>query len=321
LLRAKNEAFQEAYDYAHKTALVLTQAEADMQAVINKERGWLKRAFTSDPGTVEQIQQRLADQLNSLQPPPDYDDPELESIALLGFNAGFDNGKFEVEAKLFAIDAGVMVIEFAAMEVALGPLGGAKLIVSAATKGAKAATVVASKGSALLSFATTKGGKALAAAMKRLEDIPIFIPGAVSGPGGMVRIGKVINASKKALSKINARALEKALEAAGFVKKAGESTHHMVAHSSIVEGAERCRELFATFKLEMNAEYNGAFLPWTTKSPNPNGALVHQLLDNPDYYRKLAELLGKAKSQSDAIHRLKRIRETLLNGTFYHANF
>jgi hypothetical protein len=294
----RNIAYQESYDYAYKTAKALTQAEADMQSVINKDRGWLKQALTSDPGSLEKIQQRVADALNSINAPPEYDDPELESLALLGFESGFDNGKFEVEAKLFAIDAGIMLVEFAAMEVALGPLGGAKFLASA----------------------VSKGGKALTAAMSRLENIPIFIPGAIGGAGGMVRIGKVVNASKKALSKAHVRALEKALELAGWEKKAGESTHHIVAHSSEVEGAEKCRELFANFKLDINKEYNGVFLPWTKNSPNPAGALVHQTLDNPVYYRTLARALGKAKTQKQAINMLKRVRETLLDGTFYHAN-
>ena len=38
-------AFQEAYDNAHKTAMELTRATAQMQAVINKSDSWLKRAL------------------------------------------------------------------------------------------------------------------------------------------------------------------------------------------------------------------------------------------------------------------------------------
>ncbi|MBK9263145.1 MAG: hypothetical protein IPM54_25495 [Polyangiaceae bacterium] len=118
-------AYQSAYDQAYKTGKALALAEAEMQAVINKSDSWLKRALTSDPGTIEQIQQRVTDALNSIEPLPEYDDPTLESLAWAGYQAGFENGKFEVEAKLFAIDAGVMLIEFALLEVAMGPLGGA----------------------------------------------------------------------------------------------------------------------------------------------------------------------------------------------------
>jgi hypothetical protein len=76
-----------------------------MQAVINKSDSWLKKVLTSDPGTLEQIQQRVADALNSIEAPPEYDDPILDSLSLSGFELGFENGKFEVKAKLFAIDA------------------------------------------------------------------------------------------------------------------------------------------------------------------------------------------------------------------------
>jgi len=148
--------YQESYEYAHETAKALTQAEADLKRVTEESKWSLKRLFLEDPGTLEAVQQRVAAKLNAMEAPPEYDDFELQCVSGLGFVEGFDKGKFEVEAKLFAIDVGVMLVEFAAMEVALGPLGGAKFLASAVSKGSKAMT----------------------AAVSRLKNIPIFIPGA-----------------------------------------------------------------------------------------------------------------------------------------------
>ncbi|MBK9263146.1 MAG: AHH domain-containing protein [Polyangiaceae bacterium] len=116
--------------------------------------------------------------------------------------------------------------------------------------------------------------------------------------------------------------MKKALENSvfKFKRKAGESTHHIVPIESNVEGAERCRKLLDKLKLNIDEEYNGVFLPMYKNSPNPGGAIVHATLDNPVYYKKVLDSLRKATSQADAIRRLRRIRETLLDGTFYHAN-
>jgi hypothetical protein len=314
LLRNKIEAWQESYNYAHKTKMALTYGEAKTEAVINKSDSWLKQALTSDPGSIEQIQQQLADTLNSIEEPPTYDDPILEGIALAGFNAGYDDGKFEVEAKLFAIDAGVMLIEFAAMEIALGPLGGAKLIASAVTKGAKVATVVAGKGSQLLNVATTKGGQALMAAMKRLENIPIFIPGAAGGAGGAVRLGAI---TKPLSARMHRYWLEKAMKAAPFnrLRDVGEALHHIVAHGD--GRAEIARQKLAQFGINIDEAFNGVFLPATSKSPNAKGSIVHSMVHSKDYYFKVEAFLNGAKSKKEVIRRLQRIRETLENGTFF----
>ena len=280
--------------------MALTQAEADMQAVRNNERGWLKRAFTSDPGTLEQIQQRVANTLNSIEAPPEYDDPELDCLASLGFHIGFDNGKFEVEAKLFAIDVGVMLVEFAAMEVALGPLGGAKFLASAVSKGTKAMT----------------------AAVSRLKNIPIFIPGAAGGIGGAVRVGNLL----KNLSRYHARRLERAMfkEADDLgkplVKLATDETHHIVPPGRNLPDAEACRNILAKFGVDVDHAANGVFLPANLSSPNPGGAIVHKILgNNKKYYEKVRESLEKATSQAELLRRLERIGETLKNGTFFHA--
>ncbi len=206
-LLQRNIAFMSAHEQARKIAKALTQAEADMKSVLNNDRGWFKRAFTSDPGSLEQIQQRVAEHLDSIVPAPDYESGELDMLSMAGFKAGFEEGKFDVQAKLFAIDASIFVVEVIALEIALGPLGGAKLIVFAIGKGAKVVTTAASKGSELLAYTTTKGGQALVAAMKRLENLPIFIPGAAGSAGAFIKAGQVI----KSISQYNTRLLETAM--------------------------------------------------------------------------------------------------------------
>ncbi|MBK9262149.1 MAG: hypothetical protein IPM54_20390 [Polyangiaceae bacterium] len=165
LMRARNLAYQSAYDLANKNGKAYAYAAAEMEELLNKDASWLKRAFTSDPGKLEEIQKRITDALNSIEELPEYSDPGLDSLAMAGYQLGFENGKFEVEAKLFAIDAGILILEVVALEIALGPLGGAKLLASAATKGTKA----------------------MKAAFTRVGNIPIFIPGATNGLGGLVR--------------------------------------------------------------------------------------------------------------------------------------
>jgi hypothetical protein len=154
--REREAAFMAAYRQAQKIGLALTQAQADMLRVINNDDGWLKRLFLSDPGTVEEIQLRVAKQLDSIEPPPEYNNKYLDTVALTGFRVGFEDGKFEVEDKLYLIDVGVTLIEFAVLELATAGVGG--VAATAARAGVKAAKV-----------ATSAGSKALVAAMNRLE--------------------------------------------------------------------------------------------------------------------------------------------------------
>ncbi len=275
-----------------------------MQRVINNDDSWLKRQLTDNPGTLEEIQQKVTAQLDSIEAPPEYDDPILESITLAGFNAGFDNGKFEVEAKLFAIDAGITLIEFAIVELATAGVGG--VAVTAARAGAKAAKYTASATS-----------KALLAAMKRLENVPIFIPVANGGLGTVVRAGTLMGS---VTAKMHRYYLEKALKAAKGplqrLRQPGQSLHHIVAHSD--GRAKVARDILAKFKIDIDEAWNGLFLPATKNSPNPTGSVVHSVLHTHDYYFKITRYLRNAKTQQDAIRRLTRIRETLENGTFFH---
>ena len=315
-LLQRNMAYQGAYEQAQQIARALTKAEAEMQAVINKSDGWLKRALTEDPGSIEQIQQRTADQLNVIEAPAEYDEPYLEMLALAGYNAGFEKGQFDVKAKLFAIDAGIFILEMVALEVALGPLGGAKAIVSVVGKGAKAVTTVAAKGSELIALTSTKGGQALVAALKRLENIPIFIPGAAGGVGGFIKAGALV---RPLTARAHRYALENALKYAENplvrrARQAGESLHHIVAHTE--PRAEEARKILAKFKIDVDEAWNGVFLPATLKSPNPTGAVVHSVVHTSAYYEKVQHMLEAAKTRKQAIRILQDIRKALENGTF-----
>ncbi len=47
---------------------------------------------------------------------------------------------------------------------------------------------------------------------------------------------------------------------------------------------------------------------------------MHSILHSNDYYNKINLALGQVKSRKDAIQKLQRIRETLEDGTFFHAS-
>jgi A nuclease family of the HNH/ENDO VII superfamily with conserved AHH len=318
--RARELAYEDAYQWALKFATLTTQAKADLEYVTNQDASWLKQALTKDPGTIEQIQQRLADQLNSIEEPTEYTDPKLDMLARAGYQKGFEDGQFQVEATLFAIDAGVLILEVVAFEIAMGPLGGAKLVASAVSKGAKAVKVVAGAGAKIFQYTKSQAGRALEAAMVRLGEIPILIPGAVDGLGATIKLKTLL----RALSNYHAKKLQSAMFAEArllgkqLVKLATDETHHIVAHGS--KKAEKARKLLEQFGIDIDHPANGVFLPGTKKAPNPKGSIVHKTLgNNKDYYKRVENYLSEATSQADAIQRLRNIGETLQNGTFWHA--
>lgn len=152
--------------------------------------------------------------------------------------------------------------------------------------------------------------------MKRLENIPIFIPGAAGGLGGAIRVGEVIGS-------ISARAHRKLLEDAlkyakdplvRRVRQAGESLHHIVAHTEA--RADRARKILDKFKINVDEAWNGVFLPATLKSPNATGAAVHSVVHTTAYCDTVTTLLKAAKTRKDAIRILQEIRKALENGTF-----
>jgi hypothetical protein len=196
----------------------------------------------------------------------------------------------------------------------MGPLGGAKLVASAVSKGAKATKVVVGAGAKVFQYTKSKGGKALEAAMKRLGEIPIFLPVGV-GTGAFVKMGQII---RPISAWTHRKALRNAVEALhGVARGAGETTHHIVALND--PRAKEARKLLAKFGIDIDDGVNGVFLPASTKSPNPKGAMVHSKLHTNAYYFKVESYLGKAKSKQDLINRLQRIRETLLDGSFHNA--
>jgi hypothetical protein len=158
--------------------------------------------------------------------------------------------------------------------------------------------------------------------MKRLENIPIFIPGAVDGGGAYIRAGSVL----KNLSRYHARKLEAAMfeEAAllnkTLVKLGTDETHHIVAHGSNRPFAQECRDILAKFGIDIDHAANGVFLPAYKSSPNPKGSIVHKILGNNDaYYRTMHEYLKKATSPAEVLQKLRQIGEALEKGTFFNA--
>jgi A nuclease family of the HNH/ENDO VII superfamily with conserved AHH len=149
-----------------------------------------------------------------------------------------------------------------------------------------------------------------------LGEIPIFLPVGV-GVGGFVKIGQII---RPISAWTHRKELRKAVEALyGVARGIGETTHHIVALND--RRADRARAILKKFGIGIDEGVNGVFLPASTKSPNPKGALVHSTLHTNAYYDRVEFALTKAKTKADAIRTLKRIRETLLDGTFHHANF
>ena len=137
---------------------------------------------------------------------------------------------------------------------------------------------------------------------------------ATGGVGTYVTVGQVIKAVRTSASKKLADAMVKA----GIKRPEGTDAHHIVAIGHRL--AQKSREILAEFGVKLDQAENGAFLPSNLKSPNPKGAIVHATLANKHLYYKTVEIaLQKAKSQQDVLRILKRIRQTLEDGTFYHA--
>ncbi|HRI70537.1 MAG TPA: AHH domain-containing protein, partial [Polyangium sp.] len=148
---------------------------------------------------------------------------------------------------------------------------------------------------------------------KRLENVPIFIPVANGGMGTVVRAGTFMGSVS---AKMHRYYLENALKKPPFnvFRKAGQALHHIVAHGD--HRAAGARKKLASLKIDIDEAWNGVFLPATPKSPNPTGAIVHSMLHTDEYYFTVERLLQKAKSRKEGIQVLRKIRESLENGTF-----
>ena len=89
------------------------------------------------------------------------------------------------------------------------------------------------------------------------------------------------------------------------------AAHHIVAGNS--KYAVEARKILEKFKIGINHEANGVFLPTTKGVTN---STYHPSMHDTDYYRKVDSLLSKAMSRDDAIAILRGIAEELKNGTF-----
>ena len=110
----------------------------------------------------------------------------------------------------------------------------------------------------------------------------------------------------------SARALARAMEAAGYKRPPGAATHHIVAGNA--PQAERARVTLRRFGIDINDAANGVFLPANRMTSNPAGAAVHSTLHTRKYYDMVNKMLDKAETRAHAEAILKRIRQKLLSG-------
>ncbi|MBK9262630.1 MAG: AHH domain-containing protein [Polyangiaceae bacterium] len=270
-------AWLEGFFYGYRVSLLLTQAEADAQAFINKSDPWIVRLFKKDPGSVEAILQRLAAMLDAIPEPPQYETRHEAFYAADGYAAGARRGAAEVEATLILIEATAIVAEVALMELVLGPLGGAN---------------------------------ALRAALMRLRHIPVFIPGAAGGLGGFVRVAKATHTA----TLWSAWRLAANMKRAKILRPPGWATHHIVAHGD--KRAIAAQKILAKFKIDLDEAVNGVFLPATKKTPNPTGATVHSTLHTNAYFEAVTKELEGLTTKKEVIAKLREIADQLTKGTF-----
>lgn len=271
-------AWLDAYAYGYRVSLLLAQAEADAQAFINHNDPWIVKLFKKDPGSVDAIMLRVASALDAIPEPRLYDREYSAMLAADGYASGSRQGAFEVEAKLLLIEAAATIAEVALMEIAMGPLGGANV---------------------------------LRAAVSRIGNIPVFIPGAIGG-GAFMKASTLAKVVRKAWS---SERLGKALIKAGKVRLDGHEAHHIVAGGS--ELAEKARKVLVKFGIKLDDAVNGVFLPATKASPNPLGSQVHRPLSSMKaYYEKVNDALKDVKTKKDVIAELENIAKQLTDGTF-----
>ncbi len=271
-------AWLDAYAYGYRVSLLLTQAEADAQAFINHNDPWIVKLFKKDPGSVDAIMLRVASALDAIPEPRLYDREYTAMLAADGYASGSRQGAFEVEAKLLLIEASATIAEVALMEIAMGPLGGANV---------------------------------LRAAVSRLGNIPVFIPGAIGG-GAFMKLSTLAKVVKRAWS---SERLGRALVKAGKVRLDGHEAHHIVAGGH--ELAAPARKVLAQFGIKLDNAVNGVFLPATKASPNPLASQVHRPLSNMKaYYDKVNDALDGLTTKKEVIAKLESIAQQLTNGTF-----
>lgn len=91
------------------------------------------------------------------------------------------------------------------------------------------------------------------------------------------------------------------------------AAHHIAAGFS--KKAAEARRILKKYGIDINAAENGVFLPI---QKGVSKACYHPKLHTNAYYKRVNDMLQKARSKDDVIAILDDIAEQLLNGTFPH---
>ncbi|MFD8230331.1 AHH domain-containing protein [Streptomyces sp. NPDC059696] len=110
----------------------------------------------------------------------------------------------------------------------------------------------------------------------------------------------------------NAKILGGNLEASGLTRPVETAAHHIVASTS--PKAAAARQQLAKFGIDINDASNGVFLPRGSTSANPTGASVHSRIHTNEYYAYVNDLIGGARSASEARDVLDHVRRQLQGG-------
>jgi RHS repeat-associated protein len=146
---AAAEADRTGYELGAKFGTTIGNAEEGLKTLNNLTAGALPRILKA--GLGNELRSGLADKLNAIPTLPTYSDPKLAAIFEKAFERGFGAGIADAKVKATAV--------LLAAEAAQLLLGSVAPVVEDALK----------------------------AAVARLKNMPIFIPGAVGGVGGFYR--------------------------------------------------------------------------------------------------------------------------------------
>ncbi|MET8198042.1 AHH domain-containing protein [Micromonospora taraxaci] len=111
----------------------------------------------------------------------------------------------------------------------------------------------------------------------------------------------------------SAEKLRNALLAAGDLEPSTpHSPHHIVAGNSLKAAPARAQ--LDRFGIGVNEAENGVWLPRDSSSPNPTGASVHSRIHANEYYNYVNDLIGGARSRSEALDVSSHVRRQLQGG-------
>ncbi len=169
-------------------------------------------------------------------------------------------------------------------------------------------------------IAAMEGFAVVAALGEGTPTLRITRPRGVSGAGAGASAGSntarrtATAKSAASLTKPSARALARALVAAGHTRPRGAAAHHIVAGSA--KRAQRARRILKKFGIGINDAVNGVFLPATRKAPNPTGAAVHSTLHTKKYFDLVNDSLADLRTRAEVEAMLQNIGRMLLSGGF-----